>query len=123
MLSHRSGKCGEAALPVAARGGERAYCLAVNDALEGALVGTKAKGQSHEGLGAVGYFVGTKEAAGSRGRGLLPGTRIESDRRSRPMVANPKASDSERRPRGMGWNSPRRSFGSYDDDHTRCSSL
>jgi len=69
---------GEAPLPVASEGGEELVAVAVNDALEGAYGRHKGKRRNHtKGLGAVGYFVGTKEAAELSRSGLFAGDRIE----------------------------------------------
>src|SRR5258708_22957671 len=63
-LQPRQASAGEAALPVASEGGEELVAVAVNDALEGAYGPHEGKRRNHtEGLCAVGYFVGTKEAA------------------------------------------------------------
>src|SRR4030088_2733303 len=59
-------------------GGEELVAVAVNDALEGAYGQHKGKRRNHtKGLGAVGYFVGTKEAAELLRSGLFAGDRIE----------------------------------------------
>src|SRR6267154_504533 len=94
---------GEAPLPVASEGGEELVAVAVNDALEGAYGRHEGKRRNHtKGLGAVGYFVGTKEAAELSRSGLFAGDRIEVIARFSTAGGDPSASDSERSPRGMG---------------------
>src|ERR1700681_1687831 len=69
---------GEAPLPVAREGGEEVVAVAVNDALEGAYGRHEGKRRNHaKGLGAVGHFVGTKEAADLSRSGLFGGDRSE----------------------------------------------
>src|SRR3981081_1435275 len=94
---------GEAPLPVASEGGEELVAVAVNDALEGAYGRHEGKRRNHtKGLGAVGYFVGTKEAAELSRSGLFAGDRIAVIARFSTAGRDPSASDSERSPRGMG---------------------
>src|SRR5258708_10434512 len=94
---------GEAPLPVAAEGGAELAAVAVNDALEGAYGRHGGKRRNHtKGFGAVGYFVGTKEAAELSRSGLFAGDRIEVIARLSTAGGDPSASDSERSPRGMG---------------------
>src|SRR5246500_472315 len=94
---------GEAPLPVAAEGGEELVAVAVNDALEGAYGRHKGKRRNHtKGFGAVGYFVGTKEAAQLSRSALFDGDRIEVIGRFSIAGGDPSASDSERSPRGQG---------------------
>src|SRR3979411_2457400 len=94
---------GEAALPVAVGGGEELVAVAVNDALEGAYGRHEGKRRNHtKGLGAVGYFVGTKEAAELSRSALFDGDRIEVIGRFSIAGGDPSASDSERSPRGVG---------------------
>src|SRR5258708_29061657 len=94
---------GEAPLPVAAEGGAELAAVAVNDALEGAYGRHEGKRRNHtKGFGAVGYFVGTREAAELSRSGLFAGDRIEVIARFSTAGGDPKASDSERSPRGMG---------------------
>src|ERR1700692_3920651 len=94
---------GEAASPVAAEGGEELVAVALSDALEGAYGRHEGKRRNHtKGLGAVGYFVGTKEAAELSRSGLFAGDRIEVIARFSTAGGDPSASDSERSPRGMG---------------------
>ena len=77
-LQPRQASAGEAASPIAAEGGEELVAVAVNDALEGAYGRHEGKRRNHtKGLGAVGYFVGTKEAAEISRSGLFAGDRIE----------------------------------------------
>src|SRR3979490_1303391 len=72
---------GEAPLPVASEGGEELVAVAVNDALEGAYGRHEGKRRNHtKGLGAVGYFVGTQQAAELSRSGLVPGDRSEGIR-------------------------------------------
>ncbi len=102
-LQPRQASAGEAALPVASEGGEELVAVAVNDALEGAYGRHEGKRRNHtKGLGAVGYFVGTKEAAELSRSGLFAGDRIEVIARFSTAGGDPSASDSERSPRGMG---------------------
>src|ERR1700720_4448168 len=102
-LQPRQASAGEAALPVASEGGEELVAVAVNDALEGAYGRHKGKRRNHtKGLGAVGYFVGTKEAAELSRSGLFAGDRIEVVGRFSTAGGDPHASDSERSPRGTG---------------------
>src|ERR1700719_1087363 len=102
-LQPRQASAGEAALPVAAEGGEELTAVAVNDALEGAYGRHEGKRRNHtKGLGAVGYFVGTKEAAELSRSGLFAGDRIEVIARFSTAGGDPSASDSERSPRGIG---------------------
>jgi catalase len=92
-------------LPVADEGGEELVAAAVNNALEGAYGRHGGKRRNHtKGFGAVGYFVGTKEAAELSRSGLFAGDRIEVIARLSTAGGDPSASDSERSPRGMGWN-------------------
>src|ERR1700676_4016307 len=71
-LQPRQARAGEAALPVASKGGEELVAVAVNDALEGAYGRHKGKRRNNtKGLGAVGHFVGTKEAAELSRAGLF----------------------------------------------------
>src|ERR1700751_5898759 len=99
----RQASAGEAPLPVAGEGGEELVAVAVNDALEGAYGRHEGKRRNHtKGLGAVGYFVGTKEAAELSRSGLFAGDRIEVIARFSTAGGDPSASDSERSPRGMG---------------------
>src|ERR1700680_3016973 len=94
---------GEAPLPVASEGGEELVAVAVNNALEGAYGRHEGKRRNHtKGFGAVGYFVGTKEAAELSRSGLFAGDRIEVIARLSTAGGDPSASDSERSPRGMG---------------------
>src|SRR6202795_1471511 len=94
---------GEAPLPGAREGGEELVAVAVNDALEGAYGRHEGKRRNHtKGLGAVGYFVGTKEAAELSRSGLFAGDRIEVIGRFSTAGARPRASDAERSPRGIG---------------------
>src|SRR3982074_2569721 len=84
-------------------GGEELVAVAVNDALEGAYGKHKGKRRNHtKGLGATGYFVGTKEAAQVSRSALFDGDRIEVIGRFSIAGGDPSASDSERSPRGMG---------------------
>src|SRR6202049_3118939 len=102
-LQPREAVAGEAASPVASEGGEELGAVAVNDALEGAYGRHKGKRRNHtKGLGAVGHFVGTKEAAELSRSGLFAGDRIEVVGRFSTAGGDPSASDSERSPRGMG---------------------
>jgi catalase len=102
-LKPRQARAGEVALPVADEGGEELVAVAVNDALEGAYGRHKGKRRNHtKGLGAVGYFVGTKEAAELSRSGLFAGDRIEVIARFSLAGGDPSASDSERSPRGIG---------------------
>ncbi len=102
-LQPRQASAGEAASPVAAEGGEELVAVAVNDALEGAYGRHEGKRRNHtKGLGAVGYFVGTKEAAELSRSGLFAGDRIEVIGRFSTAGGDPRASDSERSPRGIG---------------------
>src|SRR4030088_1664284 len=102
-LQPRQASAGEAASPVAAEGGEELVAVAVNDALEGAYGKHKGKRRNHtKGLGATGYFVGTKEAAQVSRSALFDGDRIEVIGRFSIAGGDPSASDSERSPRGMG---------------------
>src|SRR4030081_3062215 len=88
---------GEAALPVASEGGEELVAVAVNDALEGAYGRHEGKRRNHtKGLGAVGYFVGTKEAAELSRSGLFAGDRIEVIGRFSTAGRGPRASQSGR---------------------------
>src|ERR1700758_687362 len=102
-LKPRPASAGEIALPVAAEGGEELTAVAVNDALEGAYGRHEGKRRNHtKGFGAVGHFVGTKEAAELSRAGLFAGDRIEVIARFSTAGGDPNASDSERSPRGMG---------------------
>src|SRR4030088_2633387 len=93
---------GEAPLPVASEGGEELVAVAVNDALEGAYGRHEGKRRNHaKGLGAVGYFVGTKEAAERSRSGLFAGDGSEGISRFATAGGDPSASDSERSPRGI----------------------
>jgi catalase len=102
-LQPRQASAGEAASPVAVEGGEELVATAVNDALEGAYGRHEGKRRNHtKGLGAVGYFVGTKEAAELSRSGLFAGDRIEVIGSFSTAGGDPSASDSERSPRGIG---------------------
>src|ERR1700756_2626677 len=102
-LQPRQASAGEAPLPVAAEGGQELTAVAVNDALEGAYGRHEGKRRNHtKGFGAVGYFVGTREAAELSRSGLFAGDRIEVIARFSVAGGDPSASDSERSPRGMG---------------------
>jgi catalase len=102
-LQPRQASSGEAALPVASEGGEELVAAAANDALEGAYGQHKGKRRNHtKGFGAVGYFVGTKEAVELSRSGLFAGDRIEVIARFSLAGGDPSASDSERSPRGLG---------------------
>src|SRR4029077_950917 len=102
-LQPRQASAGEAASPVAAEGGEELVAVAVNDALEGAYGLHKRKRRNHtKGFGAIGYFVGTKEAAQLSRSTLFDGDRIEVIARFSIAGGDPSASDSERSPRGVG---------------------
>src|SRR4030088_784174 len=102
-LQPRQASAGEAALPVASEGGEELVAVAVNDALEGAYGRHEGKRRNHtKGLGAIGHFVGTKEAAELSRSGLFAGDRIEVVARFSVAGGDPSASDSERSPRGVG---------------------
>src|ERR1700694_2399163 len=97
------GEAGAAASRGAAEGGEELVATAVNDALEGAYGRHEGKRRNHtKGLGAVGYFVGAKEAAELSRSGLFAGDRIEVIARFSTAGGHPAASDSERSPRGIG---------------------
>ncbi|MGY4480252.1 catalase family peroxidase [Bradyrhizobium sp. USDA 3364] len=77
--------------------------IAVNDALEGAYGRHRAKRRNHtKGFGAVGHFVGTKEAAELSRSALFEGDRIEVIARFSVAGGDPSASDSERSARGVG---------------------
>ena len=102
-LQPRQASAGEAASPVAAEGGEELVATAVNDALEGVYGRHEGKRRNHtKGLGAVGHFIGTKEAAELSRSGLFAGDRIEVIARFSTAGGDPSASDSERSPRGIG---------------------
>jgi catalase len=99
----RQASASEAILPVPSEGGQELTAVAVNDALEGAYGRHKNKRRNHtKGFGAVGYFVGTKEAAELSRSGLFAGDRLEVIARFSIAGGDPSASDSERSPRGMG---------------------
>src|ERR1700741_4103644 len=102
-LQPRPARAGEAPLPVAAEGGEELVAVAGNDALEGAYGRHERKRRNHrKGFGALGHFVGTKEAAELSRSGLFAGDRIAVIARFSTAGGDPSASDSERSPRGMG---------------------
>jgi catalase len=102
-LKPRQASAGEAALPLSGEGGEELVAAAVNDALEGAFGRHKGKRRNHtKGLGAVGYFVGTKEVAELSRSALFAGDRVEVIARFSLAGGDPSASDSERSPRGIG---------------------
>src|ERR1700738_1438808 len=102
-LQPRQASASEAPLPVAAEGGEELVAVAVNDALGGAYGRHEGKRRNHtKGFGAVGHFVGTKEAAELSRSGLFAGDRIEVIGRVLTARGDPSASDSERSPRGLG---------------------
>jgi catalase len=83
-------------------GGEELVGVAVNDALEGAYGRHLGKRRNHtKGFGATGYWVGTKEAAQLSRSGLFDGDQIEVIARFSIAGGDPRASDSERSPRGM----------------------
>src|SRR6201987_6002743 len=82
--------------------GEELVGVAVNDALEGAYGRHLGKRRNHtKGFGATGYWVGTKEAAQLSRSGLFDGDQIEVIARFSIAGGDPRASDSERSPRGM----------------------
>jgi catalase len=84
-------------------GGEELVAAAVNDALEGAYGKHRGKRRNHtKGFGAVGYFVGTEEAAQLSRSALFEGGRIEVIARFSVAGGDPSASDSERSARGVG---------------------
>jgi catalase len=87
----------------ASEGGEELVAVAVNDALEGAYGTHRARRRNHtKGFGAVGHFVGTKEAAQLSRSALFDGDRIDVIARFSVAGGDPSASDSERSARGVG---------------------
>jgi len=99
----RQANANETSSVAGSEGGEELVAVAVNDALEGAYGKHKGKRRNHtKGLGATGYFVGTKEAAQVSRSGLFDGDRIEVIARFSIAGGDPSASDSERSPRGVG---------------------
>src|SRR5260370_7967279 len=101
-LQPRQASAGEAALPVASEGGEELVAVAVNDALEGAYGRHEGKRRNHtKGLGAVGYFVGTKEAAELSRSGLFAGDRIEVIGRFSTAGGDPRPPHSHPSPPGI----------------------
>jgi catalase len=82
-------------------GGEELVGVAVNDALEGVYGRQIGKRRNHtKGFGAIGYWVGTKEAAEVSRSGLFGGDQIEVIARFSVAGGDPRASDSDRSPRG-----------------------
>src|SRR6202023_4208970 len=99
----RQANANETSSVAGSEGGEELVAVAVNDALEGAYGRHEGKRRNHtKGFGAVGYFVGTKEAAELSRSGLFAGDRIEVIARFSTAGGDPSASDSERSPRGIG---------------------
>jgi catalase len=99
----RQANANETSSVAGSEGGEELVAVAVNDALEGAYGRHLGKRRNHtKGLGATGYFVGTKEAAQVSRSGLFDGDRIEVIARFSIAGGDPSASDSERSPRGVG---------------------
>ena len=83
-------------------GGGELVGVAVNDALEGVYGRQIGKRRNHtKGFGATGYWVGTKEAEEVSRSGLFDGDQIEVIARFSVAGGDPRASDSERSPRGM----------------------
>src|SRR5258708_25316377 len=99
----RQANADETSSVAGSEGGEELVAVAVNDALEGAYGRHLGKRRNHAtGLGATGYFVGTKEAAQVSRSGLFDGDRTEVIARFSIAGGDPSASDSERSPRGVG---------------------
>src|SRR5437588_9474463 len=74
----RQANANETSSVAGSEGGEELVAVAVNDALEGAYGRHKGKRRNHtKGLGATGYFVGTKEAAQVSRSALFDGDGIE----------------------------------------------